>query len=781
MKGNYIHMSLLIALVMIAMQTMTAQDNRQGTWLPGTSVKQQDKTTESVDKYLKNLQGSVRPVICDYDGFVLKSTGNFINGNAKYAESSWICSIQQNKVTGEANAIDLDVKFKITQGELRSGGVAVAFDFAGWNRNNYVLIPALVYNGNRYNVETNGYMAPYPEHYFYNKNVPLLISNSPRLSLKENTPGKIEALTGHAATPAMCFFSPAKKRGFILLTEQESRLDDFGMFIEENAAQNAISFVVSAPCVREQETSFGEFRKSTDKGVEWKAGDDLNMKFRIYNFSAKDIPDLLDKFMNVRKSLVGPNHPRNLTPFSYIAEITAKRVNEYRWREHPTESFYRNENSDGFQPGWVGGLMSTYPMLALNDNLSRDRVVQTYDFAVKKLVSKSGYFYGIYRDGKLLSDRENIPDATLVRKNSDILFWMIKHFELFKQQGYENKINPEWEKAAKGLADAFVKTWEKYGEFGNYVNVNTGDIIIFNSTSGAIAPAGLVLAGRYFKDPKYLEVAKQSAKMMYERDIVKQGMTSAHSGDIMQDPDADSAYGFVESLMALYYVTSDKQWLTMAETAANLGATWTLSYDYDFPETSTIGKLKGNMAGAVWASVQNKHAAPGICTSSGDYLFKLYRATGERLYADLIRDINHAHAEVMETPGRTTTGAGPGTSMERIQTSDADGKGLRGFIYNTSNGWTEGNGMLMALEIPGIYIQTDKDELYVFDHVDVKTIKRDKSGVTLEITNPTRFDAKVAIFAETSAQAKKPVGYEGFMNWRKVEVKSGDTVQIMLK
>lgn len=190
--------------------------------------------------------------------------------------------------------------------------------------------------------------------------------------------------------------------------------------------------------------------------------------------------------------------------------------------------------------------------------------------------------------------------------------------------------------------------------------------------------------------------------------------------------------------------------------------------------------MRAKTAGAVWASVQNKHAAPGICTSSGDYLFKLYRATGEECYAELLRDIVHAHGEVMEIPGRITTNAGAGTSMERIQTTDADGKGAVGMILNTSNGWTEDCGLLMALEIPGIYVQTDKDRIYVFDHVEAKVINRENGKVVLQITNPTHFDALVSVFSESSSDSKKPIGYLNFVNWKKVPVKAGETVEVSM-
>lgn len=123
---------------------------------------------------------------------------------------------------------------------------------------------------------------------------------------------------------------------------------------------------------------------------------------------------------------------------------------------------------------------------------------------------------------------------------------------------------------------------------------------------------------------------------------------------------------------------------------------------------------------------------------------------------------------------------GPGTSMERIQTTDADGKGAMGMILKTSNGWTEDCGLLMSLEVPGIYVQTDKNVLYVFDHLKAEVVHRNGKEVTLRISNPTRFDAVTTIFTEHSTQAKKPLGYCNFPNWKKVSVKAGDTVEMVV-
>ncbi|MEI6785431.1 MAG: hypothetical protein WCQ21_31415, partial [Verrucomicrobiota bacterium] len=146
-------------------------------------------------------------------------------------------------------------------------------------------------------------------------------------------------------------------------------------------------------------------------------------------------------------------------------------------------------------------------------------------------------------------------------------------------------------------------------------------------------------------------------------------------------------------------------------------------------------------------------------------------ATGDRRYAELLRDIAHAWQE----------GVKPGGGIgERLTYCDADSRGNRGG-GDGDNGWCVLNGILMAMEIPGIYLRTDRDELYVFDSIEAKVVKRDQAGVTLQITNPTKFDARVVVLTENAEQAQRPLGPLGFLKWPKVEIKAGATVQITLK
>ena len=96
-----------------------------------------------------------------------------------------------------------------------------------------------------------------------------------------------------------------------------------------------------------------------------------------------------------------------------------------------------------------------------------------------------------------------------------------------------------------------------------------------------------------------------------------------------------------------------------------------------------------------------------------------------------------------------------GYTNERLTYCDADSRGERG---NHITGWNELNGFHMALEIPGIYLQTDTDLFYVFDHIEASVVKRDNHISNLEITNPTDYEAVVSIFAESAEEAAIPIG-----------------------
>lgn len=548
---------------------------------------------------------------------------------------------------------------------------------------------------------------------------------------------------------------------------------DFGLIVEESPDRSLASFVVSAPGVRERKPEFIGFSKSHDRGITVSKGDTLSVRVTELEFYSEDVPALLGRVMSERKRHLAPEvTTRNTIPMSHVLDLMMRNIDE-RYYKCDIGEYYCPENADWMSYGWIGGLINTYPPLAAGDEEHLRRAVNTFDFGLSHGEGESGYFYDtVGSDGKVL-DRDasrNVKGIGLTRKNADILYWMVKQFMLMHDQGRDEYINPVWEQRVARLADAFTDTWNRFGSWGNYLNVTSGDVAVYNTTGAAMAPAGLALASVYYNKPEYLAIAEKAARDMYDS-FALIGFTSGGCGDILQNSDSETAVGLLTTLVTLYETTGNTEYLNMAEGLAALCATWTVSYPYVLPSDTPLARLGADLTGAVWASTQNKHGAPGFCTQSGDALFKLYRHTGNELYAELLRDVIHAHAEGIQPNGKIT---------ERLTYCDADSRGSRGDGGKT--GWNETNGALMAIEIPGIYIRKDTGKMYVFDHVEAKLLSLSGDKAVISVYNPTEYEALVTILAENAADVRRPLGDNGFLNWNhKIKVAPGKTRKVILK
>lgn len=655
--------------------------------------------------------------------------------------------------------------------DLQSAGVAVSFDENGWSSDNYVMIPASVYNGNRQRIVNREYATGLDKTDYFRKDLALTSNPIPQLSPEFGAVSRLEVLVNNTTTPAMVYLNRAKQKGTILLTDQgiewNGQILDHGLIVEESRDRSMASFIISAPGVREKKLEFIGFSPSPDRGINVKKGDQITIRVTRIDFYCEEVLDLLARFMECRKLHTGDVKPRHLMPMSEVFDRMVKNIDE-RYYQGSQWEYYCPENADWMSYGWIGGLMNTYPMLALGDAEHGRRVQQTFDFALPRAKGKSGYYYDVLgADGKVLyRDAAVVQKGIgLTRRNADVLYWMVKQFMLLEAQGKKDLIRPEWKEQVRLLAEAFVQTWRKHHTWGNYLDIESGDIAVYNTTGGAMAVAGLTLASRYFDCPAYLQIAREAATDYYTT-FALVGFTSGGCGDILQNADSETAIALTTSLITLYEATGEACYLKQAKDLANLCATWTVSFPYRLPEDTPLARLGANLTGAVWASTQNKHGAPGFCTQSGDALFKIYRATGDTLYADLLRDVIHAHAEGIQPNGKIT---------ERLTYCDADSRGGRGDGGKT--GWNETNGALMALEIPGIYVRTDLPEVYVFDHVNAEIVKQEGQLIRLKISNPTNYDATVTVLAENQEMAQKPLGDNAFLHWtEKVKVKAGKSM-----
>ncbi len=749
----------------------------------------------NIQSLLSPLFGNFRAAIRYYQGNQVLRTLDFAVplglspvGSSELATDTglWECAWTMTSVSDQADGVEVKLCFRLKSGHAVSAGVAAIFDFQQWATANYVLLPGAVYRGNRFRCLPRVKYPPlFRDPADWQPDLPTTITDIPHLEQGSGR-SRIEQTTGDPSTPAMGFFSPACSHGFWLFTEQQTRFGNSGLTVGETDERDQASFMVTAPCVREFRTVMCSQIPSQDQAVDWQAGDSVTLRLRLHVFPVATVQGFFDRFCQLRKTLAPAAEQQHQLPFSAAWNLLEAKYNLENWDdEHGFFCSGTRTDLDGnpvtsmnnqWQLGWCGGGMVTQALIADGTAQSRERAQRNLDTMLVKTVAPSGFLYGM-GDGKNWFG-DGFYDVHpghmhMVRKSADALYFLGKQFKLLAQQDSAWKPSDVWLSGYRGLAEAFVRLWNRYGQFGQFVNVETGDLMVGATTSGGIVPAGLALAAEILGWPRALDVAEAAAGLYYDRDVCS-GVTNAGPGEILQAPDSESAFALLESFVVLYEATAKAKWLRAAGQLARQCASWVVSYDYRFPVDSLFGKLDMRSNGAVYANAQNKHAAPGICTLSGDSLLKLFRATGEHFYLELLTDIAHHLPQYVSRVDRPIGRLRSGWINERVNLSDWEVPYIPvGGIFEGSC-WPEVSLMLTWIEVPGLYVQPDCGLVQVLDHVSLEATHREEDGsLTVTLRNSTSFPARLRVLAETTEQARVPLGVNAALRWPLVEIPAG--------
>ena len=570
----------------------------------------------------------------------------------------------------------------------------------------YVFIPACCYAGNRFDVLPYSYPPMFrPED--GRLDMPVTITDVPRL--EKDGGGKIEVTTGDAATPCVGVWSPSAGRAMLVFTVQEIGGYNIGLAYENGQIR------LTWPAKREKVYGMTKLCENTEPWEDLPA----EIPCKVLDFPCPSLARFFRVFFENRKVMgMDASRPETLSPEAQAA-IQLKKFNEMNWHEGLGIYMVGTDRSrfQVWQPGWVGGAMSGYALMKLGGALETERELSTLRFLFSTQC-ESGFFHGVAdNEGKLFGDGFKIEGGEnrhLLRKSADVLYFLFKHFDLMKEKGIP--IPEEFIEGARRTADGFVRLWKRYGQFGQFVDVHTGEIQVGGSTGPASACAGLAKASVFFGEPEYLSIAEEAAQSYYDRFLSK-GYTVGGPGEILQCPDSESAFGLLESFTVLYEVTNEPGWLGYAKECADFCSSWVVSCNYRFPEKSEFGRHGMKSVGTVFANVQNKHSAPGICTFSGDSLLKLARRTGDPLYRELIEDISRAIPQFMSTdedpiydwdtdpalrdgdPAQIESHRLPaGFINERVNLSDWEGPRCVGGVFNGSC-WAETSNLLTLCEV----------------------------------------------------------------------------------
>lgn len=648
----------------------------------------------------------------------------------------------------------------------------------------YIMIPGCAYNGNRFQTVMRNYPPMYTEEEM-GVDVPVRMTCVPALAPEGDS--FMDVTTGDMALPCVCVLRKSKKWAFILFFEQGQHGLNHGVTLEQTGDELLIR--LSAPAKRRLVyrwfDGYPSQREvpSADTPLNVTKGDETIIAHHVFTFECEDIPALFRAFFEKRSLLYSAGAHANL-PFSHFFKWAEAEHNETHFNEK--EGYYAMQpiGSRGdipfaqWQAGWVGGGMISLPLLCEGEELTRKRVVQSLHF-IARWQSKAGWYYGIVGNGKVyhdcFSNYEEKYNMLMVRKHADLTYFVFRHIEAMRCLGME--VPEDILQSAIMAAQALKGMWEKYGQIGQFVNAETGEILVGGSTAGAITPASLCAAAKITGDKRFLETAQQIGAYFDETSL-RVGYSTGGPGEILAAPDSESCAGLVEGFTALWEADGSKRWLECAREAAHMLSSWVVGYDYDFPPESRFTKMGIHSAGSVWASVQNKHAGPGMCTAGGGALLKLYRATGDPLYLELMNHIGHFIPQMASYPERpmfTMQGPPlrPSEICERVNLSDWEGAHNVGDAITGNSVWPTAALALTWLETPGVYVDADKELICVSDHVNAWL----KDGKVI-IENPTSIPATVKVMIETDEDRKRPLGLIWQDRFIRICVEPGETVRV---
>lgn len=708
--------------------------------------------------------------------------------------SRWRVSWELDPMNGRRGVWECRARFQAAEGNLPNAKIAVGWTENSWNTDHYVLMPAAALGGNRFRCIKRRYPPMLHKEDGIGVTMPITMPDAPHLQIGKGV-SRLHFRAGDLATPCMGYFSPDRQTGLLVLTLQDTKAGYTGLLLEEAEDRNSAFFQLDAPAVRERVcrlTSEGlssEVR-SDDAGYDFQAGDTVEMRFRLYEFPCRNVEDFYEYFFQIRQEMSGETILCNDLPFSAAFAMIEEEYLKNHWNKK--EQFirlgsYEVSNESVFldwQAGWVGGGINSFAFQMEGSLLSRERAAMTMDTIFTGLQAPNGWVYPIKYGGRLLGDdfdHQERWQVLLVRKDADILLFGMRQILMERKRG--NSVPCKWLQGIERLADAFVRLWEKYGQFGQFIDLEQEEILIGGTAGAGVACGGLALAAGTLGNKRYLEVA-QEAGHYYLEQYVRKGVINGGPGDILQAPDSESAFGLLEAYVVLYETTGRREWLEAAQSCARQCASWCVSYDFHFPEGTEFGRLGIKTTGSVYASVVNKHSAPGICVGSGLPLLKLFYFTGDRLYLRLCREIAHNITQYLSMEGRQIQSWSgpylkPGWMCERVNMSDWESKDRIGGVFNGSSPWCVTACLLTYCEIPGILFLRETGEAICFDHVEACV--EDLGGSwKLTVKNPTAYDATVKLLVKNGPVHGEVWGESTSEDCMRYAIGAGSETEIIL-
>ena len=398
----------------------------------------------------------------------------------------------------------------------------------------------------------------------------------------------------------------------------------------------------------------------------------------------------------------------------------------------------------------------------------------------------SGFFHGVsdgktwYDDGftaplppaaarRLAAPRAALPARPrwhLVRRSADTLTFLVKQLALLdgrpppRAARAAHRTEPGRRRRAS-CADALVRLWERYRQLGQFVDIDSGELIVGGSTSAGMAPGRPGAGGRLLQGAALSRGrAGAAASTTYDR-FVRVGLTCGGPGDALAVPGQRIGGRRCSSRSSPSTRSTRDRVLdrSRARRGAPAGELGDLVRRARRPDAAAASASVRADRRRLLGRARTGRGSPGYVLSSGDALFRLYRATGDVALLELLRDTVHNLAQYLRAQARDRRRPRRGGDARLGRLPARRHRALAGAHRRASvpaAGVYDAIALLSYTEVPG-RLRAGRHRL----RLRVRPRRRARQGAagaggwSSRSRNPTRVEATVRLFAE-SARPTRP-------------------------
>ncbi len=386
------------------------------------------------------------------------------------------------------------------------------------------------------------------------------------------------------------------------------------------------------------------------------------------------------------------------TPFSdaFVKEtltdfFTQSFVDEYPLKFNSGEGMVvaTCESLGRAEVGFVGRvLLNAFNALEYGQQNNRPELVSNSHAVFDSYLEHGFTPNGFFREFVNFEDNRNKPNTMShsIRRQSEGVYAMFHFLQYEKDNGRQY---PEWEDKLKALLDRALLLQNEDGSFPRKFD----DDLAVTDASGGSTPSvtlPLVMAYKYFNNPKYLTAAKRTADYLESEIISKADYFSSTLDANCEDKEA-SLY----AATAMYYLAlvskgeEQQRYADLSLKASYFALSWYYLWDVPFAQGQMIGDIGLRTRGWGNVSVENNHIDVFIF-EFGSVLNWLSKRYNESRFSNFVNVISSSMRQLLPFEGHMSGVAKSGYYPEVVQHTNWDyGRNGKGF-YNDifAPGWT---------------------------------------------------------------------------------------------